>query len=76
LKLAGLQRRHNGQIWLSIITRPLMWLLKVLAKRYVQPAEPEVPEQIPQIFKVFESYEPKWNNIVVQKNLPEKTETT
>jgi glycogen phosphorylase/synthase len=46
--------------------------LKVLAKRYVQPAEPEVPEQIPQIFKVFESYEPKWNNIVVQKNLPEK----
>ena len=46
--------------------------LKILAKRYVQPAEPEAPEQIPQIFKVFESYEPKWNNIVVQKNLPEK----
>lgn len=43
-----------------------------LGERYVQPAEPEVPEQIPQIFKVYESHEPRWNNIVVQKNLPEK----
>ena len=46
--------------------------LKKLAERFVPPAEPEAPEQIPQIFKVFESHEPKWNTVVVQKNLPEK----
>jgi glycogen phosphorylase/synthase len=43
-----------------------------LLQRYIPPAEPEIPDQIPQIFKVQEAFEPKWNNLVVQKNLPEK----